>query len=78
MPDAPDAPSVIGPRALTGLRDGQDLYDYVVDSMPQDDPGSLTAEQYWNVLAWLLTQNNLSSPGAPLGPATAASVSLRR
>src|SRR5918911_1138521 len=38
MPDAPDAPSLIGPRALTGFRDGQDLYDYVVDSMPQDDP----------------------------------------
>jgi mono/diheme cytochrome c family protein len=78
MPDAPDAPSLIGARALTGFRDGQDLYEYVVDSMPQDDPGSLRAEQYWNVLAWLLAQNNLSGPGEPLGPATAPSISLRR
>ena len=78
MPDAPDAPPLIGARALTGFRDGQDVYDFIVDSMPQDEPGSLTAEQYWNVLAWLLAQNNLSGPGQPLGPATAPGISLRR
>jgi len=77
-PDAPEAPAVIGPRALTGFRDGQDLYDYLADSMPQDNPGSLPAEDYWNVLAWLLAQNGLSGPGPSLGPATASGVSLRR
>ncbi|SRR5579884_2296990 len=78
MPDAPDAPLLIGARALTGFRDVQDLYDYTIDAMPQDDPGSLAPEQYWNVLAWLLAQNGLSGPGAPLGPATASGISLRR
>jgi mono/diheme cytochrome c family protein len=77
-PDAPEAPAVIGPRALTGFRDGQDLYDYTADSMPQDNPGSLPSQDYWNVLAWLLAQNGLSGPGPALGPATANGVSLRR
>jgi mono/diheme cytochrome c family protein len=76
--DDPEAPLIIGARALTGFRDGQDLYDYVVEAMPNDEPGSLPAQDYWNVLAWLLAQNNLSSPGEPLGPATAAGVSMRR
>jgi mono/diheme cytochrome c family protein len=76
--DDPEAPLIIGARALTGFRDGQDLYEYVTDSMPNDNPGSLPADDYWNVLAFLLAQNNLSGPGEPLGPATAAGVSMRR
>lgn len=75
---APDAPMLVGTRALTGFRNAQELYDFTVDSMPQDEPGSLSSEQYWNVLAWMLAQNNLSDPSAPLGPATAAGISLSR
>ena len=69
---------VVGPRALSSFRDGQDLYDYVVDAMPQDQPGSLSSEEYWNVLAWLFAQNGISGPGAPLNAATASGVSMRR
>jgi len=46
--------------------------------MPQDEPGSLTSEQYWNVTAWLLAQNNVSEEGAPLGPDTAPAITLGR
>lgn len=75
----PNAPLVVGPRALTGFRNAQDLYEYVADSMPGDDPGSLQPAQYWAVLAWLLQQNSLGSvDGTELGPATASSVSTRR
>jgi mono/diheme cytochrome c family protein len=75
---APDAPLVVGARALTGFRNAQELYDFTVDSMPQDEPGSLTAEQYWNVTAWLLAQNNVSEEGAPIGPDTAPGITLGR
>ncbi|HLH22485.1 MAG TPA: cytochrome c [Chloroflexota bacterium] len=75
---APDAPLVVGPRALTGFRNAQELYDFTTDSMPQDAPGSLTDEQYWDVVAWLLAQNNISDASAPLGPSTAPGISLRR
>ncbi len=76
-PNSDEAPLVVGPRALRGYRDAQDLYDYVSDSMPQDQPGSLTSDQYWSVLAWLFDQNGISGPGDPLNSATASSVSLR-
>jgi hypothetical protein len=69
---------LVGPRALTGFRNAQELYEFTVDSMPQDEPGSLTSEQYWNVLAWVLAQNGLSGPGDPLGPGTARGISLAR
>jgi cytochrome c len=75
---APDAPLVVGPRALTGFRNAQELYEFTVDSMPQDEPGSLTSEQYWNVVAWMLAQNGISAPGDPLGPETARGISLSR
>jgi S-disulfanyl-L-cysteine oxidoreductase SoxD len=77
-PDDPDAPLLVGPRGLTGFRHGLELFEFVRDSMPQDQPGSLTADQYWAVSAWLLSQNSIAGPSAPLGPDNAAGVSLRR
>jgi mono/diheme cytochrome c family protein len=44
------------------------LYDYVSRTMPFDEPGSLTEEQYWNVIAYLLDQNGLLPEGTVLGP----------
>ncbi|HZU07524.1 MAG TPA: cytochrome c [Chloroflexota bacterium] len=77
-PESPDAPLLVGPRALTGFRDALELYEFTAESMPQDQPNSLPAEEYWAVIAWLLAENGLSGPGEPLGPANAAQVSLRR
>jgi mono/diheme cytochrome c family protein len=77
-PDAPEAPALIEPRALTGFRHVQELYEFVYDSMPQDVPSSLPTDQYWAVVAWLLSQNGIAGPGVTLGPANAAGVSTRR
>jgi mono/diheme cytochrome c family protein len=77
-PDDPEAPLLIGPRGLTGFRDALDVYQFTVDSMPSDKPGSLPPDDYWNVLAWLLAENGYSAPGAPLGPATAPGIPMRR
>lgn len=77
-PNDPDAPLLVGPRGLTGFRTAQDLYDFTVDTMPQDLPGSLAPEDYWAILAWLLAENGISGPGEPLGPATARGIALAR
>jgi len=76
--DDPEAPLLIGPRGLTGFRHVLELYEFTRDSMPQDQPSSLSAEQYWNVTAWLMSQNGIPSPGGPLGPENAASIPLAR
>ena len=35
------------------------LYDYIRRAMPQDAPGSLTADQTYAVIAWILNRNQL-------------------
>jgi cytochrome c len=76
--DDPESPALVGPRALTGFRHVQELYEFTYDSMPQDVPSSLPTDQYWAVIAWLLSQNSIPGPGVTLGPANAASVTTRR
>jgi mono/diheme cytochrome c family protein len=41
-----------------------DLYEHLVETMPEDDPGSLTATEYLEVVAYILRMN-----GFPEGPA---------
>jgi len=54
-----------GPE-FTAKWDGRlfwDLYQFVRESMPKSEPGSLTAREYLSVLAYLLKMN-----GMPAGP----------
>jgi len=46
------------------------LFDHVSTAMPQDDPGSLSAEQYAAVVAYIMRLNGLP-PGERALPATA-------
>ena len=45
-----------------------DLYDLVAGTMPQDNPGSLTSQQYADVVAYLLKANGAAPTAAPLPP----------
>jgi cytochrome c len=53
------------------------LYDYVSRTMPFDEPGTLTPEQYWNVIAYLLDENELLPEDTVLGPES-ESIELKR
>jgi hypothetical protein len=44
--------------------------------MPIDAPGKLLESEYWAVLAYILTQNQLLPSGTTLGRQNAASVRL--
>lgn len=44
------------------------LNDYVSRTMPFDAPGSLGAQQYWDVIAYLLDGNDLLPADTVLGP----------
>ena len=53
-------PALIGDAAsLEVYSTAQGLYDYVHLTMPQDAPGSLTDQQYLEVVTFLLLQNNV-------------------
>jgi mono/diheme cytochrome c family protein len=47
------APAVAGSGALGAYATEQALFDYVKAEMPQDDPGSLSDDQYRAVVAWM-------------------------
>ena len=72
-----------GPRLIgtvTGLpeyKTAQGLFDYVSSQMPNDTPGSLKAEEYWDVLAYILDANKLLPADTTLGPDNAAKITLK-
>jgi polar amino acid transport system substrate-binding protein len=72
-----EAPRLIG--TTTGLpeyKTAQGLFDYVSSQMPNDTPGSLKPEEYWDVLAYILDANKMLPPDTMLGPENAANISL--
>jgi mono/diheme cytochrome c family protein len=49
-----------------------DLYSLLTNTMPQDKPGSLSDEQYIDVIAYLLQRNHVPASGVALRADTAA------
>jgi cytochrome c len=52
------------------------LYDYLVRAMPQDKPGSLTADETYAVIAWILNQNQLVPANAVMSATTLPAVKM--
>lgn len=72
-----DGPRLIGsPNGLSGYNTAQGLFDFASSEMPADSPGSLKAEEYWDVLAFILDANKLLPPNTVLGPENAANIRL--
>jgi mono/diheme cytochrome c family protein len=59
-------------RTAWNNRRVSDLQSIVVNTMPQDKPGSLTDEQYLDVIAYMLKMNDI--PGGRALPADTASL----
>jgi mono/diheme cytochrome c family protein len=72
-----DAPLLLRPDSLRRFPHAAAAFKYVSESMPSETPGSLTQEEYWDVLAFLLANNGVSEGDSPLGPDTAAGVPTR-
>jgi mono/diheme cytochrome c family protein len=72
-----EGPPIIGRgNALADYRNALRLFNYLLDAMPNDDPGRLSAQQYYDVLAYLLSQNNWNPEGLQVDASTAESISL--
>ena len=82
------APEVIGPGALpceprsyqvirsARFRTAKDVYDSVSATMPVDQPSILDADEYWDLVAYLLEANGRKADDTPLDAKTAAQVVL--
>jgi len=72
-----EAPRIIAdPHPLKGHKTAQALFDFVSKEMPASAPGSLKAEEYWDVLAFILDANKLLPAETTLGPANAGTIKV--
>jgi PQQ-dependent dehydrogenase (methanol/ethanol family) len=73
------APSLIGARFATSLKsygNASAMYDFISKQMPANKPGSLSADQYLAVTAYILQQNGFTAGDQPLSTSTLSSVSF--
>ena len=82
------APPVVGKEALpldppagakvrkTQFHTAQDVAEFASTKMPANKPGSLTADQYYAILAFDLKANGVDVSGKKIDPKTAAEIKL--
>jgi cytochrome c len=83
-----DAPPVVGKNALpldppatakvrnTQFHTAQDVAQFVAANMPAKAPGSLTADQYYDILAFDLKANGIDVSRKKIDPMSAAEIKL--
>lgn len=69
-------PALIGAGALANFPNAAALHAFVQTAMPFEAPGSLDAETYWDVVAFLAEKNGGLSDGLALSPDSAAAVQI--
>jgi len=67
-------PAVTGPGKLTRFNTAQELYDYIVVTMPWWNPGSLTPEKAWALTAYILKLNGSLPQGIVLDATDASAI----
>ncbi len=73
------APALIGSGAnLAKYNTSQGLFSFFSTTMPFDAPGSLAGQDYTNILAFLMVQNNFLSGSAPYDSSVLLSVQLKK
>jgi len=83
-----NAPPVVGKNALpldppatakvrkTQFHTAQDVAEFVAKNMPAKKPGSLTSDQYYDILAFALKANGVDVSDKKIDPKTAAEIKL--
>lgn len=73
--ELPAVPSLLGSTAMSRFATALDLYKYIYDNMPWQDPYSLTQKDSWAVTAYILKINHFD-PGSDLNAEKAALITL--
>jgi mono/diheme cytochrome c family protein len=53
------APALMGTNALTRFANAQELFDFIRARMPYQAPGTLTTDEYWALVAFVLRQRGV-------------------
>lgn len=68
--------AVLGEHTLLRFQNGQELFDYLADTMPWWNPGSLKREEFWQLTAYLMRSHNAITDQIILDESNAAVFSL--
>ncbi len=71
-------PALIGADTLQHFATAQAMYDFMRHAMPFNKPGSLSDEQYLQILAFLLESNQLVPAGTRLDASMLSSIVIQR
>ncbi len=69
-------PGLASPGFQATWRNALALWSFVSQNMPLSRPGSLSRQEYWAVVAYLLQQNGVEPDGQALSEETAARLRL--
>jgi mono/diheme cytochrome c family protein len=73
------APAITGSRAqLAKYNNAGQLLNYIRTTMPPNSPGSLSPDQYLQVLCYLLVQNQFVTPQTAINPNQLESLQLKQ
>ncbi len=61
-------PAIVGPKLVATFQNGASLFAYISSVMPYQEPGVLSDEEYYAVLAHLLRLNGIDYGSQALGP----------
>lgn len=64
-------PALVGSGFQAAWRNAAALFSFVSQQMPLNNPGSLSREQAWNVVSYLLNRNGINPDEQPLDETTA-------
>lgn len=71
-------PQLVGSGSLAKFPNAANLYGYVHAAMPFQNPNSLTDEEYYQIVAFLLRQNGLIDEGMEVNASNAAQIVVSR
>ena len=69
-------PALAGPNALPGMKDAGQVYTTAKTQMPLHNPGSLTDQEYLDVVSFALLANGVKADGKALTPESAKKIKL--
>lgn len=73
-----EVPALAGPGSLTKFGTAADLHAFINVRMPFQEPGRLTEDEYWAMVAYILRHNDIGLGGGILTAANAGSVLLQQ
>ncbi|HZY43848.1 MAG TPA: hypothetical protein VFF70_03785, partial [Anaerolineae bacterium] len=69
-------PALIGPGTLSRFSTAQDLFVFISKAMPFNKPGSLSQTEYLQVMAYMLSSNQLVAPDSQIDAVSLASITV--